>query len=173
MSVLVRFTNRKTQAEQWVAYANMELEYNDFWRVEQIFNKSLLNIPNVHLWSTYLNYVRRRNNLLQDPSGNARQVVSQAYDFVLNNIGIDKDSGPIWQDYVKFIRDGPGQVGGSNWQDQQKMDILRKTYQRAICVPTQAVNTLWKEYDAFEMGLNKNTVSIAHQMRGGYVTNVL
>lgn len=92
-------------------------------------------------------------------SGNARQVVSQAYDFVLQNIGIDKDSGIIWQDYVKFIRDGPGQVGGSNWQDQQKMDALRKAYQRSICVPTQAVNTLWKEYDAFEMGLNKLTVS--------------
>jgi cleavage stimulation factor subunit 3 len=38
------------------------------------------------------------------------------------------------------------------------MDLLRKAYQRAISVPTQAVNTLWKEYDQFEMGLNKLTV---------------
>jgi len=137
----------------------MELEQNEFFRVEQIFNKSLLAVPNVQLWTTYLNYVRRRNNLTSDTSGNARQVVSQTYDFVLQNIGIDKDSGPLWQDYVQFLRSGPGQVGGTGWQDQQKMDSLRKAYQRAICIPTQALNALWKEYDAFEMGLNKVTVS--------------
>lgn len=147
------------QADQWVAYTNMELEQNEFFRVEQIFNKSLLAVPNVQLWTTYLNYVRRRNNLTSDTSGNARQVVSQTYDFVLQNIGIDKDSGPLWQDYVQFLRSGPGQVGGTGWQDQQKMDSLRKAYQRAICIPTQALNALWKEYDAFEMGLNKMTVS--------------
>lgn len=75
-------------------------------------------------------------------------------------MGMDKDSGNIWTDYVDFIRSGPGTVGGSGWQDQQKMDLLRKAYQKAICVPTQAVNTLWKEYDQFEMGLNKLTVNI-------------
>ncbi len=136
----------------------MELQNNDFFRVEQIFSRSLLSIPNVQLWSMYLDYVRRRNNLTTDPSGNARQIVSQAYDFVLQNIGVDKDAGQIWQDYIHFIRSGPGNIGGSGWQDQQKMDLLRKAYQRAICVPNQTVNALWKEYDQFEIGLNKMTV---------------
>ncbi|KAI9684101.1 MAG: Cleavage stimulation factor subunit 3 [Trizodia sp. TS-e1964] len=143
--------------EQWVAYANMELSNNDFYRVEQIFNKSLRAVPNVHFWSLYLDYVRRRNNLITDPSGVARTTISQAYDFVLQNIGIDKDSGKIWQEYVQFIRSGPGNIGGSSWQDQQKMDQLRKTYQRAICIPMSSVTSLWKEYDSFEMGLNKLT----------------
>lgn len=138
----------------------MELQSDDFYRVEQIFNRSLLSIPNVQLWSIYLDYVRRRNNLITDTTGNARQVVSQAYDFVLQNIGIDKDSGQIWQDYIDFLRSGPGIVGGTGWQDQQKMDLLRKAYQKAICVPTQAVNALWKEYDQFEMGLNRVTVGL-------------
>jgi len=138
----------------------MELDQNEFFRVEQIFGKSLLATPSVQLWSTYLNYVRRRNVLTSDSSGNARQTVNQTYDFVLQTVGIDKDSGPLWQDYIQFLRSGPGTIGGSNWQDQQKMDSLRKAYQRAICIPTQAVNALWKEYDAFEMGLNKMTVSL-------------
>ncbi|KAI9822453.1 MAG: Cleavage stimulation factor subunit 3 [Pycnora praestabilis] len=143
-------------AEQWIAYANMELQNNDFWRVEQIFSKSLLTIPNIQLWSLYLDYVRRRNNLT-DATSNARTIVNEAYEFVLQNIGVDKDSGAIWQDYVQFIRSYPGNIGGNSWQDQQKMDLLRKAYQRAICVPMQAVNTLWKEYDTFELGLNKMT----------------
>ena len=137
----------------------MELANNDFHRVEQVFERVLLQLPNLQLWSLYLDYVRRRHNLTTDTSGTARSVLSQTYEFVLQNVGIDKDSGRIWQDYVQFLRSGPGAVGGSSWQDQQKMDQLRKAYQRAICIPTSAVNILWKEYDAFEMGINKMTVS--------------
>ncbi|KAK2738952.1 mRNA 3'-end-processing protein rna14 [Myotisia sp. PD_48] len=144
-------------AEQWVAYASMELEHNELYRLEQIFNQSLLSVPNVQLWSLYLDYVRRRNNLTTDTSGQARRIISSAYDFALQNIGIDKDSGNIWMEYIQFLKSGPGNIGGSGWQDQQKMDLLRKAYQKAICIPTQVVNLLWKEYDHFEMGLNKLT----------------
>ncbi|KAH7055493.1 hypothetical protein B0J12DRAFT_775839 [Macrophomina phaseolina] len=144
-------------AEQWVAFANMELQANNFYGVERIFEQSLLQVPHVELWSTYLTYIRRRNNLTTDATGNARQTVSMAYDFVLQNVGMDKDAGQLWQDYIEFIESGPGNVGGSTWQDQQKMDLLRKAYQKAICVPTDAVTALWKQYDRFEMGLNKVT----------------
>lgn len=137
----------------------MESELNEFYRLEQIFSRTLLTIPNVGLWSVYLDYVRRRNPLTTDTSGQARRVISSAYDLALQHVGMDKDSGNIWSDYVEFVRSGPGTVGGSGWQDQQKMDLLRKAYQKAICVPMQTVNALWKEYDQFEMGLNKLTVS--------------
>lgn len=136
----------------------MESELNEFFRLEQIFNRTLLTIPNVGLWTVYLDYVRRRNPLTTDTSGQARRTISSAYDLAIQYVGMDKDSGNIWNDYVDFIRSGPGNVGGSGWQDQQKMDLLRRAYQKAIGVPTQAVNTLWKEYDQFEMGLNKLTV---------------
>ncbi|KAJ5648472.1 hypothetical protein N7490_004844 [Penicillium lividum] len=144
-------------ADQWVAYATMESELNELFRLEQIFNRTLLTIPSVNLWSVYLDYVRRRNPLTTDTTGQARRVISSAYDLALQYVGMDKDGGNIWNDYIEFIRSGPGSVGGTGWQDQQKMDLLRKEYQKAICVPTQVVNALWKEYDQFEMGLNKLT----------------
>jgi len=137
----------------------MELGIDNFFGAEQIFGKSLLTVPNVGLWSVYLNYIRRRNDLTNDVTGSARATISQAYDFVLANIGMDRDSGKIWQEYLQFIRSAPGQIGGSSWQDQQKMDQMRKAYQRAVCVPMSNVNALWKEYDQFEMSLNKITVS--------------
>jgi cleavage stimulation factor subunit 3 len=143
----------------WVEFIEMELSINDFVAAEGLFGKCLMSVANVELWTVYLNYIRRRNDLNNDSSGSARKVVTQAYEFVIDNVGMDKDSARIWQDYIQFIRNGPGQIGGSNWQDQQKMDQLRKAYQRAISIPTSAVNTLWKEYDQFEMGLNKMTVS--------------
>lgn len=141
----------------------MELSNDNFYAAEQIFGKSLLTVPNVNLWSVYLNYIRRRNDLTNDVSGTARATVSQAYDFVLANIGMDREAGRIWQEYIQFIKSAPGQVGGTTWQDQQKMDQLRKAYQRAVCVPMANVNTLWKEYDQFEMSLNKITVSHSHK----------
>lgn len=136
----------------------MELGIDNFFAAEQIFGKSLLTVPHVQLWSVYLNYIRRRNDLTNDVTGSARATISQAYDFVLANVGIDRDSGKIWQEYIQFIRSAPGQIGGSSWQDQQKMDQMRKAYQRAVCVPMSNVNALWKEYDQFEMSLNKITV---------------
>ncbi|KAI1815100.1 hypothetical protein GGS20DRAFT_360549 [Poronia punctata] len=143
-------------AEVWVAYLDMELSLDNFAQTEGIFGRTLFSVPHVQLWTAYLNYVRRRNDL-SDPSGVARQTVSQAYEFVLNNIGQDRDAGGIWQDYIAFIKSGPGQLGGSSWQDQQKMDLLRKAYQRAICIPMANLNIFWKEYDQFELGLNKMT----------------
>lgn len=137
----------------------MELENERRNEAENIFGRSLLTVSNVKLWSVYLNYIRRVNDLLNDATGNARATVSQAYDFVLANIGVDRDSGKIWQEYIQFIKSAPGQLGGTSWQDQQKMDQLRKAYQKAICVPMSSVNVLWKEYDQFEMNLNKMTVS--------------
>lgn len=136
----------------------MESELNELFRLEQIFNRTLLTIPSVDLWSVYLDYVRRRNPLGTNASAQARNTISSAYDLAIQYVGMDNNSGNIWTDYIEFLRSGPGSVGGSGWQDQQKMDLLRKAYQRAISVPTQAVNTLWKEYDQFEMGLNKLTV---------------
>jgi cleavage stimulation factor subunit 3 len=146
------------QASIWVLYAEMELANDNFLGAENVFSKSLLTVPNVDLWSVYLNYIRRRNDLTNDTTGAARQTISQAYEFVLDNIGIDRGSGGIWHDYVQFIRSAPGQIGGSSWQDQQKMDQMRRAFQRAIALPHANVTALWKEYDQFEMSLNKLTV---------------
>jgi len=146
------------QAEQWLAYAQVENEVGERHSMDKILSRALPNNPYLPLWSMYLDHIRRHNNLTTDASGQARQIIHQAYDVALQRVGLDKDSGNLWLDYVNFIKSGPGNIGGSNWQDQQKMDLLRKVYQRAICVPHQFTNLLWKEYDGFEMGLNKMTV---------------
>lgn len=141
-------------ADVWVAYMELELGINNFGGVEELFKRTLLNIPNVKLWTVYLNYVRRRNDL-SDMTGQARETIAKGFEFVLGAIGTDKDAGPIWADYIQFIKSGPGQVGEKDWASQQKVDLLRKTYQRAISIPTRNLNTLWREYDQFEMGLDK------------------
>ncbi|WYZ34218.1 hypothetical protein EsH8_I_000494 [Colletotrichum jinshuiense] len=144
-------------ADIWAEWAQLELDSNRFQDAEGLFNRSLVIVPNVKLWTVYLNYIRRRYDLTNDPNGEARRILSMSYDFVIGSVGTDRDSGQLWKDYIQFIKSGPGQVGGSGWQDQQKMDQLRKAYHRAITVPMSALTDLWKDYDQFEMSLNKTT----------------
>lgn len=135
----------------------METELDNFSKVEQIFGRSITHTPYIALWSSYISYIRRINNLTTDQTGQARTIITQVYEFVLDKIGIDINSGNIWTDYIELLKSAPGILGGQNWQDKQKMDTLRKVYQRAIAVPTNATLEIWRDYDRFEMNLNKAT----------------
>lgn len=43
--------------------------------------------------------------------------IQSAFDFVLQNVGLDMSAGQLWQDYINFVKSGPGVIGGSEWQD--------------------------------------------------------
>jgi cleavage stimulation factor subunit 3 len=144
---------------QWI---QMELENNNFAFAEQVLTDNLMTVPNVGLWSAYMNYIRRMNDLTNDATGNARTTVEQAYDFVLNNVGIDRESGRLWQEYIDFLKNTPGQIGAPGWLNEAKSDKLRKAYHRAIATPMTTVNALWKDYDQLENTINKATVSTTH-----------
>jgi cleavage stimulation factor subunit 3 len=140
----------------------METDADAMKAAESIFSRSLFKVPNVKLWNTYLDYVRRINNINTDTTGNAVKVVLQAFDFVLKNIGMDPSSGFLWQEYINFVKSqaSGGVLGGGSWADLQKGDEIRKAYQRAVVVPTRATNAIWQEYQKFENDFNKTTVSI-------------
>ncbi|KAM0324839.1 hypothetical protein ACHAQA_007805 [Verticillium albo-atrum] len=158
-------------ADIWVEWIKLELDSMNTTAAEALFQRSLLSVSDVQLWTTYINYIRRRNDLSNDPNGQARQVINQSYEFIIDNVGMDRDSGSLWKDWIQFIKSGPGVVGGPGWQDQQKMDQLRKAYHRAITVPMSALTELWKDYDQFELGLNKATGRQFIQKRSpGYMT---
>jgi cleavage stimulation factor subunit 3 len=126
--------------------------------VEVLFSKAVPLAPYVQLYSSYIDFIRRRYNLTTDQSGQNRQIVTAAYEFVLEQVGIDVTAGKLWIDYIEMLKTGPGMLGGTSWQDMQKMDTLRKVYQRAVSIPHSATLDIWREYDKFEMGFNKATV---------------
>jgi len=148
----------------------MELADGEFKRVEEIFAKSLPIAWSIELFQCYLDYIRRRNDVLAGGE-QARTVIIQAYEFVVSIGGLDKDSGGIWADYLDFIKSSQvmkdhwhfreckltGEAD-AKWKEQQKMDQTRKIYQRAVCIPLENLETLWQRYNAFENDLNKTTV---------------
>ena len=139
-------------SETWISYIDTELANGEFQRVEQLFARCLNKVLAVGLWKFYVGYIRRMNNVTDGDK--ARNIISQVYEFVLSKIGIDKDSGPIWAEYLDFIK---SKETTTTWEQQQKMDLLRKTYRRAICIPLNNLEALWQGYNAFETSLNKTT----------------
>lgn len=129
----------------------MESENNELYRLEQIFNRTLLTIPNVHLWSVYLDYVRRRNPETTDPNGQARRIISSAYDLAIQNMGMDKDSASIWTDYIEFLRSGPGILGAPigkinrKWISYAKHIRKRSVFLHmlSICCGRSMINSRW------------------------------
>lgn len=140
-------------ADFWIKYIQTELEQGEFKKAEALFARCLTKVSRVKLWNSYLEYVLRTNNV-QTGGDTARNVIMQSYEFALTHIGIDRDSGPIWAEYIDFIKTKQPQT---IWEQQQQMDLVRKTYRRAVCIPLSNIETLWHAYNAFENGISKTT----------------
>jgi len=98
-----------------------------------------------------------------------RNDVAQSYELALKLVGQDKDSGDIWSDYIRFLDAAEVYQRSllvyslhtnirqtrSTWEQQQKMDSLRRVYQRAIQIPLENVQKIWEDYESFENGLNR------------------
>ncbi|KZT13241.1 Suf-domain-containing protein [Laetiporus sulphureus 93-53] len=133
-----------------IAYLNHFLDNPEtFGFAESLFKRFLRTSSSVDLWKFYLTYVRRVNT-----GPNARDVIRKSYEYALNHIGQDKDSSEIWTDYIQFLKSGETTT---TWEEQQKMDAIRKAYSRAVQIPMESVKKLWEEYQDFENGLNKIT----------------
>ncbi|KAI0059336.1 Suf-domain-containing protein [Artomyces pyxidatus] len=132
-----------------IAYLEHFLVPGYFPFAEELFKRFLRTSPAVELWKFYLTYVRRINL-----DASTRDIVRKAYEYALNHVGQDKDSSDIWTDYIQFLRSGET---SSTWEEQQKMDALRKVYHRAVQIPLENVEQLWQELESFETGLNRIT----------------
>ncbi|KPV76834.1 uncharacterized protein RHOBADRAFT_34277, partial [Rhodotorula graminis WP1] len=137
-------------AQQWIAYCNLELTHNLFDRVEAIFGRCCRSSTSVDLWRFYLDYIRRVNPI--DPAN--LDLAKQARSFALSHVGHDRRAGDIWGEYIAFLKEAPTR---GTWEDQQKMDQLRKAFQRAVQAPLNSVEMIWQDYNAFENNLSKMT----------------
>jgi cleavage stimulation factor subunit 3 len=146
-AVLKQYPN--TAAAQTAYIAHFLDNHATFGEAEELLNKFLRTSPSVDLWRYYLDYVRRVNT---GPS--TRETVRKAYEFALNHVGQDRDSGSIWAEYIQFLSTAEA---NTTWETQQKMDALRKVYHRAVQIPLQNVETLWGDLETFETGLSRIT----------------
>lgn len=136
-----------TTARYWKIYIEQEIKARNFERVEKLFQRCLIKILNIDLWKLYLTYVKETKAGLSTH----KEKLAQAYDFALEKIGMDLHSFSIWQDYITFLKSVEA-VG--SYAENQKITAVRKVYQKAVVTPIIGIETLWKEYIAFEQNIN-------------------
>ncbi|KAF7288478.1 CFIA complex component [Mycena chlorophos] len=96
---------------------------------EELLNKFLRMSPAVDLWRAYLDYVQGTN--LQGVARlTTRETIRKAFEFALNHIGQDRDSGFIHAAYIKFLTN-------ADWDPQQRLDMIRKAFHSAVQIPPQ------------------------------------
>lgn len=145
-----------TSGKFWKVYIEHEIRGRNYERVEKLFQRCLMKVLNIDLWKTYLNYVKDTKASLPT----YKEKMAQAYDFALNNMGMDFSSFTLWSDYILFLKNVDA---AGSYAENQKISAIRKIYHRGIVIPMLNVESLWKEYIAFENAINP---MIAEKMTG-------
>ncbi|KAA8541061.1 hypothetical protein F0562_025024 [Nyssa sinensis] len=87
-----------------------------------------------------------------------KKLTRQASAFVV--LGADIASGPVWMEYITFLKSLPAQT---TQDESQRMTAMRKAYQKSIVTPTHHVEQLWKDYENFEN-------SVSHALAKGLLS---
>ncbi|CAL0317401.1 unnamed protein product [Lupinus luteus] len=138
-----------TAAKFWKQYVEANLAVNNDDATKQIFSRCLLNCLQIPLWRCYIRFIRKAN----DKKGvESQEETKKAFEFMLNYVGADIASGPVWMEYISFLKSLPA----LNIQEEsQRMTAVRKVYQRAIITPTHHIEQIWKDYENFENSVSR------------------
>eukprot|EP00088_Acartia_fossae_P014893 TRINITY_DN1804_c1_g1_i2.p1 TRINITY_DN1804_c1_g1~~TRINITY_DN1804_c1_g1_i2.p1 ORF type:complete len:714 (+),score=161.43 TRINITY_DN1804_c1_g1_i2:55-2196(+) len=136
-----------TNGKFWKAYIEHEMKMLNHEKVEKLFQRSLIKVLSMDLWKTYLQYVKETKSQL----ATFKEKMAQAYDFALDKMGLDIASDKLWSDYINFLK---GVEASGGYAENQKIMAIRKVYQKAVVTPILNIETIWKEYTAFEQNVN-------------------
>ena len=85
----------------------------------------------------------------------SREKMAQAYEFALNNMGMDFASSSIYNDYIMFVKNFD--AAGSSYAENQKISAIRRIYHRGVIIPMLNVENLWYENE-FNLKSISNTL---------------
>lgn len=120
------FYCKNNQSSLWYAYAQYECRLHNWPELEAIFGRCLLQTYSVRFWQLYLRHIRLKaylleqqgNRIAEDGSSEemtvdvvqqARDMVVKAFELAVNQVGMDYEALPIWNDYLAFLRSLPVQ----------------------------------------------------------------
>lgn len=138
-----------TAAKYWKQYVEAHMAVNNDDATKQLFSRCLLNCLHIPLWRCYIRFIRKVN---EKKGVEGHEETRKAFDFMLNYVGADIASGPVWMEYITFLKSLPA-VNAQ--EESQRMTAVRKAYQRAIVTPTHHLEQLWKDYENFENSVSR------------------
>ncbi|KAM7479219.1 hypothetical protein LguiA_027432 [Lonicera macranthoides] len=138
-----------TSAKYWKQYVEAHMAVNNDDATKQLFSRCLLNCLQIPLWRCYIRFIRKVN---EKKGIEGQEETRKAFDFMLSYVGADIASGPVWMEYLAFLKSLPAQT---TQEESQRMTAVRKAYQKAIITPTHHVEQLWRDYENFENSVSR------------------
>ncbi|SCU96385.1 LANO_0E13366g1_1 [Lachancea nothofagi CBS 11611] len=144
-------------APLWTAELSYDLERDEFEYAEALLTRSLsgtLENNDLGLWFMYLDFVRRKNNIITGGE-EARSVVLKAFDAVATKCASwEPRSSTFWTEYLSFLEHWKPV---SKWEEQQRVDLTRTLYKRMLCIPFDGLERSWNKYTQWEQEVNSLT----------------
>lgn len=141
----------------WTLQLKGELQRDEFKIVERLLAECLSGEKannDLQLWATYLDYVRRTNNLITGGQ-EARAVVVRAFELVMEKCAVfEPRSTLFWNDYLGFLEQWKPV---NKWEEQQRIDMIRRLYKRMLSVPFESIEKMWNRYTQWEQDINSLT----------------
>ncbi|XP_022154467.1 cleavage stimulation factor subunit 77 isoform X2 [Momordica charantia] len=138
-----------TAAKYWKQYVEAHMVINNDDATKQIFSRCLLNCLHIPLWRCYIRFIKKVN---ERKGMEGQEETRKAFDFMLSYLGVDIASGPVWMEYIAFLKSLPAL---SSQEESQRMTAVRKVYQKAIITPTHHIEQLWRDYENFENSVSR------------------
>jgi cleavage stimulation factor subunit 3 len=107
--------------------------------------------------TAYFVYVLSRK--INSSRQNFNTTMQKSFEFALSACGQDKDAGAIWSAYIAFVKGWDVSSGQEAYATRR--NELRGIYKRAVSIPLENLEQLWKDYEEFE-NLDKQGVSTLH-----------
>ncbi|KAL5563013.1 hypothetical protein UlMin_032760 [Ulmus minor] len=138
-----------TAGKYWKQYVEAHMAVSNDDATKQIFSRCLLNCLQIPLWRCYIRFIRKAND---KKGAEGQEETRKAFDFMLNYVGADIASGPVWMEYIAFLKSLPA----INAQEESlRMIAVRKAYQKAVVTPVHHIEQLWKDYENFENSVSR------------------
>ncbi|KAI3968922.1 hypothetical protein MKX01_034066 [Papaver californicum] len=139
----------KTAAKYWKQYVEANMIADNDVAAKQVFGRCLLDNRHIALWRCYIHLIRKLND---KKGAEGREETKNAFEFMLNYVGSDIAYGPVWMEYIAFLKSLPA---ANPQEESDRMTSIRKVYQKAIVTPTHHVEQLWKDYENFENSVSR------------------
>ncbi|KAK9824661.1 hypothetical protein WJX72_012141 [[Myrmecia] bisecta] len=150
-----------TAARYWRLYAEAEMAAGNTAQVKTVFSRCLLNCLTVDLWATYLEFIKKTNST---KGADGMIEMRKAFEYTLDKVGSDLHSQPLWLDFINFLQapkaGTPGYItlfavpNAVGQEEAQRTSMVRRAYQRALMVPMDKLDPVWRGYEQFEMATN-------------------
>lgn len=134
-----------TAGNKWRSLADATARLGDQAAVTRVYERGVVTArASVDLWRAYTSHAAA-----ELPHADAAAVFEAA----VQAVGLDPGAHPLWAAYIEHMRSAPAH---STLADSHKRDALRRAFQRAVRAPVAHLETLWRDYETFELSSTTN-----------------